>query len=167
MVSRNTEWHFFSGKAKWARLITPDLEYKNWNVTLYLNDDSYKRFMELKEKKGNVNGILNEIKKDEDGYSVMLKRDIEKWGTQLTPPEIMDAEGKPWKGELIGNGSDLTVKVECYRYEKHPRGRGEYGRAIRLAAVRVDNLIPFERREMTGTQLQQIKGLDEQPKQLF
>jgi hypothetical protein len=121
--------------------------------------------MELKERKGEVEGILNEVKKDEDGYSVMFKRPMEKWGTQLTPPQMMDKDGNPWKGELIGNGSDITVKVECYQYKK-PFNKGK-GRAIRLAAVRVDNLIPFERREMTGEQLRQVKGLDEQPPQLF
>lgn len=165
MAAKNVEWYNFQGKASWAKLITPDIEFKNWNVKLHLTPESYNQFMKLREDDGNIGGILNEVKKDEDGYFVILRRPMEKWGTLLPPPVITDKDGNPWRGESIGNGSDITVKVECYKYKK-PFNKGQ-GRAIRLVAVRVDNLVVYEKKDMTGQQLHAVAGLDAAPKQLF
>jgi hypothetical protein len=42
------------------------------------------------------------------------------------------------------------------------------GRAIRLEAVRVDNLIPYEpKSDRTPEEMELTKGLDEQPTPLF
>lgn len=170
MVARNTEWYYFQGKASWAKLITPDLEFKNWNIKVHLTPDSYNQFMKLKEPDGEIDGILNEVKQDDDGYFVVFKRPTEKkFGNEIkmfSPPEVLDADGKTMKGVHIGNGSDVTVKVECYKYNK-PFKKGR-GRAIRLVSVRVDNLIPYERnKDFTEQQEHAVAGLEAQPKQLF
>lgn len=163
-----TEFHYFQGKAAWAKLHTPDVEYKTWNVKVYLTPDSYNKFMELREKRGEVEGILNECKQEEDGYSVVFRRPTEKtWDGVvkiLTPPIVVDKDGQPWT-QPIGNGSDITVKVERYTYNKpFKKGRGS---AIRLVGVKVDNLVPYQRKEFTAAEEKQVKGLDGQPAQLF
>lgn len=163
-----TEYYYFQGKASWAKLVTPDHMFKKWSVKLHLTPESYALFMKLKEKDGETEGILNEVKKDDDGYFVNLSRPTEKrYRDELrafTPPEVIDKDGKVFQ-ELIGDGSDITCKVECYRF-KLPFKKNQ-GRAIRLASVRVDNLVPFTRAQYTDEQEALVKGLDEQPKQLF
>lgn len=167
MVAR---YEYLQGKAKWAKLVTPDTKFGDaWKVQLYLNDASYQKMLKLKEE-----GVLNNIYKDEDGYFVNLKRptSILLKGNRpqaLSPPEIMEADGKtPLRNALIGNGSDITVKLDVYKYRKATDRFGEpTGIAIRLRSVRVDNLVPFEmKRDFTTEQQRTVKGLDEQPPQV-
>lgn len=166
MAPRNLEFYYFQGKASWAKLIAPDIEFKNWNVKVHLTPESYDQFMKLREPQGDVAGILNEVKQDDDGYFVVFKRPTEKrYKDELklfTPPEVLDSEGKPLRNVFIGNGSDVTVKVECYKYTK-PFKQGR-GRAIRLVSVMVDNLIPFERKDFTPEQENAVSGLEQQSK---
>lgn len=174
MAPRNVEYYYFQGKASWAKLVAPDLEFKNWNVKVHLTPESYNDFMKLKEPQGDIAGILNEVKQDDDGYFVVFKRPTEKEYKQANgkkeiklflPPEILDAEGQPIRGVSIGNGSDITVKVECYRYTK-PFKQGR-GRAIRMVSVRVDNLVEYNRKDFTPEQSEMVQGLETQPKRLF
>jgi hypothetical protein len=163
-----TEYEYFQGKAHWAKLNTPDLQFNNWNVKVYLTPDSYDKFMKLREPKGGVDGILNEVRQEEDGYSVVFRRPCSKtWlgkETLLPPPIVVDKDGNPFSGG-IGNGSDITVKCERYTYNK-PFKKGK-GTAIRMMGVRIDNLVPYERKDLTKDQEIQIKGIDEQKAQLF
>ena len=159
-----TEYVYFKGKASWAKLITPDIEYNNWNVKLNFDKDSYNAFMALKEKQGEVEGILNEVKKDDDGYYHTFKRpvsrDFGKGVERLTPPVVIGADGEPFE-QSIGNGSDVTVKCEMYTYtNKRTKKRGK---AIRLEGVKIDNLVPYTRKDFTLEQEELVKGLQEQP----
>lgn len=52
-------------------------------------------------------------------------------------PKVVDAEGNPWDEEvLIGNGSDITVKLDVWI--------GTKAKKVRWEGVRVDNLVPYE-----------------------
>jgi len=165
-----TTYEYFQGKAHWAKLNAPDYEFKNWNVKVYLTDDSYNKFMALKEDKGEVEGIMNTVRKEEDGYSVVFRRPMEKtWSgqvTRLAPPIVVDKDGVPYAGN-IGNGSDVTVKCEVYNYNK-PFKKGK-GTAIRLHAVKVDHLVPYETENLTEEEEEAGvgKGLEAQHAQLF
>jgi len=164
------ENHFLQGKCKWARLVAPDMKYSQWSIVLYPDTKSYEKLMELKTAKNGVDGILNVIKKDEDGYFVTFKRPTQKLikgkVQGFAPPEVFEADAKtPLISALVGNGSDVTVKVQVYQYNKPAGGKG---RAARLESVRVDNLIPFEmKKDFNEEQTRLVKGLDEQPEQLF
>src|SRR3990167_7095580 len=168
MSNFNVEWVYFQGKAKWARLINPDLKFNCWSMVLYPTPESYAQILELKETKNNVAGILNVIKKDEDGYNITLKRPVNKpmrgKVVAFSPPEVLEADGKtPLRNALIGNGSDVTCKCEYYKYNTPIGGKGT---AIRLLSVRVDTLIPYEmKKDFTEDQLKAVEGLSEHPPQ--
>ena len=167
-MARNIDWYYFQGKASWSKVQVPDLEYKNWTIRVHLNPESLNTFNKLKEDDGEVSGILNEVKRDDDGDFVNFKRPMFKnFGSgdePLAPPEVLDCESRPMKKEEhIGNGSDVTIKCECYKYNK-PFRKGK-GRALRMVAVKVDNLVPYTRADFTERQEKAVEGLDQQPKQ--
>ena len=159
---RKTEHIFLQGKSKWTRVDHPD-QYGAYSTVLYPNAASMKKIYELKER-----GLLNVIKKDEDGEYITFKRPTQKTINGkvrgFTPPECLDAQGNKLKA-FIGNGSDVTVKLEVYGY-KSPLG-GKEGVAARLDSIRVDNLVPYERESFPEDEKKQVEGLDEQPQQLF
>ncbi len=163
-------FYYFKGKCKWAqKLFIPDDMYKCWSVMLYPDKESYDKIMELKAGKEGIQGLLNVIKKDEEGYNLTFKRPTEKVMKgklqSFTPPVIVNAEGQPWdRDKGIGHGSDLTLKVEWYSYK---RPTGGHGSAIRLESVRVDSLVPFEKDDFPPQEQKQVGGLLEQPAPLF
>jgi len=167
------QYEFFQGKAHHAKVQHPDLVYKNWNLKLYPTPESLDKFMKLKESKEETEGILNEVKMDDDGTSITLRRqmykDFGRGVEPLSPPDVLDAEGRPLpKDVMIGNGSDVTAKVEVYTF-KRPFKKGIFskGKAIRLMAVRVDNLVPYTKESRDERKEKDLKGLDDQPPQLF
>src|SRR5688572_7094049 len=106
-----TEYILLQGKGKWIRPQSPD-KYGNWSMVLYPNPESYNKLLELKQR-----GLKNEIKKDEDGYFTTLRRPQQKVYAGkvkgFAPPEIVGPDGLPFHA-LIGNGSDVTAKIEVY-----------------------------------------------------
>ena len=148
---------YLQGKCKWARLQTPD-DWGNWKLNLYLTPESKKTFEELKVK--------NHLKRDDDGDFVAIKRPqskiIKGRLTGMSPPVVLDKDGGPTT-ELIGNGSDVTVKCDYYSY-KTPQG--ETGNAIRLSSVRIDTLVPYTpSKDYTPELAKAVGKLNEQPKQ--
>ena len=151
---------YVEGKCKWARTQTPD-PWGNYKITLYPTPESLEKIREL--------GLKNTLKKDEEGYNVTFRRPTSKLMrgkiTTFAPPIMLDIEGNPLYDVMIGNGSDVTLRLEVYDYT-HPVG-GK-GTAARLAAIRVDNLVPFQKeRDFEEDQQIQVGDLDKQPPQLF
>lgn len=163
----STAYIYLKGKGKWCqRLFTPDEKFNPpaWKFDFYPDADSYEIIMKLKNPPDGQ-GLLNKIKKDEDGYYLQVKRPTfingRKGQIPLIPPVILDADGNPWKGEAIGNGSDLTIKVAKREYLTPIKQKGV---AIRLESVRVDNLVPFERDDFPPEMAKSVEGLSEQSK---
>jgi hypothetical protein len=152
---------YLKGKAKWVRVTAPDPKYGTYSMVLYPDEASMNIVHELKN--GHPS-ILNELKKDDDGYNIKFncKPNQNIGGViQVFNVEVLDKDGRPTR-ELIGNGSDVTVKLDKYTFRK-----GE-GLAVRLRAIRIDNLVPYEaQKDFTKEQLEQISGLTEQPRPLF
>jgi hypothetical protein len=161
-----TDFVYLTGKAKWCRATQPD-PWGNWKIDLYLIPESVEKVNELKTTVSGVSGVKNELKKDEDGYYVTLRRPTQKMMrgkvVGFAPPEVLDKEGKPFH-EPIGNGSDVTVKVSVYT---HGTPGGGKARAMRWEAVRVDNHVPFQKQDFPGDRAEQVAGLAEQPEPLF
>lgn len=129
-----SKYYYLSGKAKWARLFTPDDKYKNYKIDLQLDDASIKTFAE--------SGMTMQSKMQDDGSYITFRRPeaklIKNELVKFDPPAVTDKDGNAVES-LIGNGSDVTIKVVVYDTVK--------GKGHRLEAVRVNNLIPYEKKE--------------------
>jgi hypothetical protein len=161
-----TEYIFVKGKTKWFKHLTPDPLYLKWSHVLYPDNESLEVLRDLQSQ-----GMKNLIKKDEDGWFISLSRPAEKKtkdGTRygMSPPEVLDKDGNPLRiGTAVGNGSDVTTKLEVY---SHKTPGGGKAKAARWLSTRVDNLVPFEKsRDFGDDQKKAIKGLEEQPEPLF
>jgi hypothetical protein len=168
-MASKTEIHYLSGKVKWVRAHTPNA-YGDYKLDLYPTNESLKLILEWKSR-----GLKNMVRKDDDGETfVSFKRPASKTIRNkvvgFAPPEIVDKNGDPVRDIQIGNGSDCTIKVAVYTF-KPPGGGGQDGKtgiAARLEAIRIDNLVPFNRDEdyLPPEQLQ-VGGLAGQPQQKY
>ena len=157
-MAGRTEHIYLQGKAKWCKITAPD-PWGNWKITLYPTPESLDKFKAL--------GVKNHLKRDEDGDNVTFRRPSQKIirgkTVGFSPPLVIDSNGIPLEGVLIGNGSDVTVKLDYYGF-KTPIG--DTGKAVRLASIRVDNLVPFKpEADYTEDQIKAVAKLREQPQQ--
>jgi hypothetical protein len=111
--------------------------------------------------------MKNVLAKDDDGWKLNISRPVQKvWKGRViafTPPSVVNADGQPIDGVAIGNGSDVTAKIEVYQ---HGTPNGKKAHAIRWEGLRVDNLIPFDTKsDFPEPQKTQVEGLLDQPKQ--
>lgn len=129
-----SSYYYLSGKAKWAKLFKPDDKYKNWQINLYLDDESKGKFAE--------SGMSMQPKRDDDGEFITFRRPeaklIRNELVKFDPPTVTDANGQPLD-KLVGNGSDVTIKVVVYDTIK--------GKGHRLEAVRVNNLVEYVKQD--------------------
>lgn len=156
-----------AGKAKWVNVTKLD-DYGKWGLILYPDKDSLEKINKLKTGwYEDVEGIKNEIKKDDDGYNVRITRSQQKITRtktiNFTAPLLLKADGEtPLQNTLVGNGSDVTCQVEVYFYK--PPMKNKQGCAWRLQSIRVDNLIPYEgKRDMTDQDQKLIKTIANVP----
>lgn len=162
---KGSEDVYVKGKVSWVKHLTPN-QWDKWSVTLHPDAASLEIIRDLQAE-----GVKNVIKKDEDGYFVQFSRpctiELRKGvKSGVTPPEVVDTNGSPMDGIAIGNGSDATVKLEVYSHATPTGGRAK---AARWAALRIDNLIPFNRdTDYPDEGRKEIsEGLREQPQPLF
>lgn len=140
-----SKYYYLSGKAKWARLFTPDDKYKNYKIDLALDDTSKQTFVE--------SGMTMQAKQQDDGTYITFRRPeaklIKNELVKFDPPTVTDASGNKVES-LVGNGSDVTIKVVVYDTVK--------GKGHRLEAVRVDNLIPYEKANTATDPADEVRG---------
>lgn len=133
-----SKYYYLSGKAKWARLYSPDDMYKNYKIDVALDDESKAVFKE--------SGMTMKTKVADDGEYITFRRPeskvIKDELVKFDPPLVTDVDGQKIDA-LVGNGSDVTIKVVVYDTVK--------GKGHRLEAVRVDNLIPYEKPQEAAT----------------
>lgn len=162
---KKATFEYVQGKAKWVRIVKPDLAYNCWSIIIYPTPDSLEKIRDWQAE-----GLKNTLKKDEDGYFVKFRCDVSKkrkdgsvWTFQQ--PEAVDKDGKPMDGSIVGNGSDVTLKLEKY---EHGTPGGGSAIAARLVGVRVDNLVSFNpETDFRPDEKARVEGLAEQPEQLF
>jgi hypothetical protein len=151
------------GKVKWSQLVTLDPQYHNWHISIYPTPDSLNTIRDLQGE-----GLKNVIKKDDENqYFVKFTRypykEYKDRGGRLTridfaPPEIIDRDGVPYR-DLIGAGSDVTLKLEVYQHAVP--GTTNKAKAARLAGIMIDNLVPYSRADFGPAQESMVKGLDD------
>jgi len=164
---------YVKGKSKWMNHNRLD-KYGRWSHVLYPDTESLEKIRELQAE-----GVKNQIKKDEDGYFIRFTRPPEmdkflpgigKKKVALEPPKVVDKDNHPIEN-LVGNGSDVTTKLEVYEHGTPPPPGGTKpgkAKAIRWMATRVDNLVPYSpNRDMTKSESEMVKGLSDQPEPIF
>jgi hypothetical protein len=123
--------YYFSGTARWAKVHKPDDKYKNYTIDLYMDEKSKKAYKNSK--------LQLKDRTDPDGEHFVTLRmpsvRMVKGEPVEVKPEVLDKDGNPTK-DNIGNGSEVTCKVEIYEFD------GKVGH--RLLAVRADKLVEFK-----------------------
>jgi len=162
---KKTRFEYVSGKMSWVRVVKPDLTYNCWSVTLHPDTTSLEK---IREWQGD--GLKNQIKKDDDGWFAKFRCNVSrerKDGSIWTfeAPKVVDKDGRPFDGSIIGNGSDGTLKLEVY---EHPTPGGGRAIAARLVGVKVDVLVPFNpESDYTEAEAAETADLRKQPEVLF
>lgn len=149
---------YITGAARWAKVGngTPATfdEFKgkkSWTISVELDRENRKLIKEL--------GLKLKLHEDDEGrFWINFRRPFEKnFGKgveQLTPPEVFDGEGRDYSKILIGNESNVTVKIQTYQTSfKNDQGVTESVIGHRLDAVRVNDLkeyVPEEGKEDAG-----------------
>lgn len=129
---------YLTGKAKWAKVRTPDEKYDNFTIDLFPTKESWGEFK--------ASGMEVRPKRAEEGEYITLRRPnnklIKNEIVNFGPPKVLNPgpEETPFEG-LIGNGSTVTVKVAVYDTMK--------GKGHRLEAIRVDDLVVYEGAQAT------------------
>lgn len=159
-VNEKTEAVYISGKARYARTINPDPVYEKWSIAIYPPQSEMPKVHDLLNK-----GIRNKLKKDDDGYFITFSRPlkIKLRNGQVKPmegPKVIDKDGKIIT-DFIGDGSDVTVKLETYG-GPGPGGKGSYY-AARLQGIKVNSLVPHTKEQLDDEGYEQVSGLQEQP----
>jgi len=163
MAYNKTEYIFIQGKVSWFRPFVTN-QWNKYATQIHPTPESLEKIRDLQAQ-----GIKNQIKKDDDGYYCSFTRPVSKelkTGKIITfaPVEVFDKDGKPFR-DPVGNGSDVTLKIEVY---EHPTPGGGKAKACRWVSARIDNLIPYTPdRDHTEDQKASAAGLDKQPEQLF
>lgn len=126
-----TRFFYFHGKAKWAKVRKPDEKYGNYTINLYPTPESRNLIAE--------SGLQIAPKNDDEGEFFTFRRPheklIKKEVVEFGPPQALNPDGTEFDG-LIGNGSDVTIKVSVYDTIK--------GKGHRWESVRVDKLVVYE-----------------------
>ena len=132
-----TEIFYFTGVAKWCKVDKPDPDYGRYSVCLYMDDESWKLYKE--------SGLELKLREDEqDGEYIQFSRKAErkqKDGTMkdVGPPNLLKADGSTHSltsDGLIGNGSDVTLKVQTYDTNMGSKGHS-------ILAVRVNKHVVY------------------------
>lgn len=158
-----TEYVYIQGKVSWFRPKVPN-KWNKWSVQIHPDAKGLELIRDLQAQ-----GIKNQLKKDDDGYYSTFSRPVTKETAggrilSFTPVEVFDKDGNPFDGN-VGNGSDVTLKLEVYN---HNVPGGGTAKAIRWQSARIDNLIPFNpESDLNSFEKEAGEGLKEQPEQLF
>lgn len=153
--------YFIQGKAAWFRPKIPN-KWNKWSTQLHPNGEGLELIRDLQAQ-----GLKNQLKKDDDGYFLNISRPVTKETAtgkilSFVPVEVFSADGTPFDGN-VGNGSDVTIKVEVY---EHATPGGGKAKAMRWVSARIDNLVPFNPdKDMNEYEKEASSGLKDQPKQ--
>lgn len=131
--------YFFSGIAEWAKVYPSNKDNFRgktyYSIDLIVPDKEAERFV--------ATGSGHKPKKEREGFSrLSLRRNednkVEEWGGP--PKVIIEDPDEPGTykdfDKLIGNGSEVTVRVTVY-------DTAAFGKGTRLDVVRVDNWVEF------------------------
>ena len=121
---------YMQGKSYWARVHKPDEKYNRYTLDFYPDEASWKAYkssgLQLKERESEHGTYVKLV--------VPAARMTKKGDVIKATVEVLDEDNQPTT-ENIGNGSEVTVKIEVFDTEKGP--------GHRLLAVRADKLVEY------------------------
>lgn len=159
-----TRTEYVQGKLKFVRVVQPDVMYDCWSTKIYPTAESLEKIRMWQGQ-----GMKNVLKMDEEEGNAWITtfrcptKRLRKDGTMWTfeAPQVVDKDGAPMDGRLIGDGSDGTLKLEVY---EHGTPGGGKAIAARLVGLRVDVLVPFNPdSDYTDKEKKEVEGLRAQP----
>jgi hypothetical protein len=113
-------------------------KYGKWSVNLYVDPEGRKLIKQA--------GLKLKPTEDDDGnLFYRFSKKPSSWDD--SPPLVFDADGEAFEGE-VGNGSDVTIKIEVYSFKAGVDANGNpysEGKGHRWQSTRIDNLIPYAR----------------------
>lgn len=143
-------YYYLKGKAKWFQSRKVN-EWGRWEHQLFPDAASLELLRKLKEDTEDHQGIRNNLQEDRDGDGIFIRigragqKTIRGKVVAFQPPEIFDRDGTTVLRDVnVGNGSDVTTKIEHYTYAVPPAKSGKRGSAIRWESTRIDNLVPYQ-----------------------
>jgi hypothetical protein len=160
-IYKKTRFEYVQGKLSWVRVVKPDNTYSCWMATIHPTAESLDKIRDWQSE-----GMKNVLKKDDDGYFTKFRCPVSrqrKDGTvwAFTAPTVINKDGQPMDGSVIGNGSDGTLKLEVY---EHPTPGGGKAIAARLVGVKVESLVPFNpESDFTEGEAEDVLGFKQQP----
>lgn len=155
------------GKVKYIHAVNIG-KYGYWDVVLYPDEASLNIINELKSQ-----GLKNHLKKDDDGYYMLFKREPQKVMRGVMVPFMAPkvvlhnpdkpSEPKPFDGNKVGYGSDVTARLEVYPYGG--KGGVAPGIACRWDSLKVNNLVEFniDKSDWPEEEKENIKSLGASP----
>lgn len=162
-MAKQQTFVYIQGKVSWFRHKTPN-KWNKWATQIHPDAKGLELIRDLQAQ-----GVKNTLKKDADGYFANFSRPVSKetaTGKVFTfqPPAVFDRDGKPYDGN-VGNGSDVTLKIEVY---EHGTPGGGKAKAVRWESARIDNLVEFNPdKDLNAEEREAHSGLKDQPEQLF
>lgn len=165
-------WKKIRGKSSYAMVYKPD-EFKGnrfWKINLHMKDETFKTLKELgwqgKRKESNIDGCPED-------YASFRRDCVKKFGNKeekFLPPTVLDKDGNKlvWYQKtadgyeqygddiLIGNGSEVELKVEIYQ-TKH------FGAGVRLHEVKIIDLIEYVPEEEVDQKAEEAEVVEEEP----
>jgi hypothetical protein len=157
---------FARGKVYWAKIVGDQALHQNYDGTgrqwsfefepedvSFLKDerlldrlkDPMAYALRLKERGETEKAeTAREYAEGRTDYLVLKKPELNRDGEKNPPFRIYNADGEPWDGRLIGNGSEVDVKLEVVDW-----GVGKK-KSIYCTAIRVRELVEYEVDEFAG-----------------
>lgn len=125
-----TAYYEFSGIAKWAKLHTPDKKFQNYEIDLFVDDETLKAIK--------ATGVQLKVREDKDGQFIKFRRPASKKRkdklVEMGPVKVIK-DGKRFTEE-VGNGSEVTVLIQVYDTMKGP------GHTLEM--VKIDKLVAYD-----------------------
>lgn len=134
----STKELYLTGTCKWCKYLEPN-KYGRYTINMYLDEKSETKLKESGSRVGFTR--MGEATADEDGrYYIFSRKAIrnDREGNEVDNgrPVIFDADNNVIDDErLIGNGSEVTIKVRVYQTSMGP--------GTEWLSLRTDNLVEY------------------------
>lgn len=135
-----TKKHTIKGKAMWAKVFDSNKELKDYQGNPHPFGGLFKIDLILDiENKAlyKTSGTAGKGKFDDDGnfIATIKRKEKERFDWAGGPPKVLNADGSPFDGAMIPNGSEVEVEFTVYTTSMTPGTRLESVKVLSLATM--------------------------------